>query len=47
MALFCFPDEPAQSLARSQTNTVRREGGGWAFVGERRVARTINCFHPD
>lgn len=27
MALFCFPDESAQPLGRSQTNTVRRGGG--------------------
>lgn len=27
MALFCFPDESAQPLARSQTNTVKRVGG--------------------
>lgn len=34
MALFCFPDEPARPLARSQTNTEWREGGRDAFVGE-------------
>lgn len=27
MALFCFPDEHGQPLARSQTNTVQREDG--------------------
>lgn len=37
MALFCFPDEPAQPLARSQyTNTVwREEGGGGKGVVKR------------
>lgn len=27
MALFCFPDELAQPLARSKTNKVWKEGG--------------------
>lgn len=27
MALFCFPEEPTQPLARSHTNTVWRGGG--------------------
>lgn len=41
MALFCFPDEPAQPLARSQTNTVRRGGG--REVMHLWEKETVNC----
>lgn len=47
MALFCFPDEPAQPLARSQTNTVG--GGGdrevirlWEKVMQCLIVKTLN-----
>lgn len=46
MALFCFPDEPAQPLARSRTNTVWRgwRKGGDAFVGERHIMLMVYCL---